>query len=36
MGTELFRADGQTNITKQCVVFRNFANMPKNLSVNAV
>jgi hypothetical protein len=34
MGAELFRADGetdgQTDMTKLIVVFRNFANAPKN------
>jgi hypothetical protein len=36
VGTELFRADGQTDKTKQAVSFRNFANDPnKNrLSLN--
>jgi hypothetical protein len=36
VGTELFRADGQTDITKLSVVFRNFANLPKAPSVNVV
>ena len=30
MGAKLFRADGQTDITKLIVAFRNFANAPKN------
>jgi hypothetical protein len=30
VGTELFHADGQTNITQLIVAFRNFANAPKN------
>jgi hypothetical protein len=30
VGTELFHADGQTDTTKIVVVFRNFANAPKN------
>jgi hypothetical protein len=30
VGTELFRADGQTDITKLIVVFRNFANAPNS------
>ena len=29
VGTELFHAEGQTDITKLKVVFRNFANAPK-------
>jgi len=32
VGAELFHADGQTNMKKQIVVFRNFANAPKNWS----
>ena len=32
VGGELFRADGQTDMTKVTVVFRNFANAPKNSS----
>jgi len=30
VGTELFRADGQTDIMKVIVDFHNFANAPKN------
>ena len=30
MGTELFHADGRTDMTKLTVVSRNFANVPKN------
>ena len=30
MGAELFNADGQTDLTKLIVAFRNFANAPKN------
>ena len=30
MGAELFHADGQTDMTKVIVAFRNFANAPKN------
>jgi hypothetical protein len=30
MGVKLFYADGQTEITKITVGFRNFAGMPKN------
>jgi hypothetical protein len=30
------RADGRTDMTKLVVAFRNFANAPKNQSVNAV
>jgi hypothetical protein len=29
VGAELFRADGQTDITELIVAFRNFANAPK-------
>ena len=29
MGAELFHADGQTDMTKIVVAFRNFANAPK-------
>jgi hypothetical protein len=36
VGAELFHADGRTDITKLIVAFRNFANAPKNNSVNAV
>jgi len=31
---ELFHADGQTDITKLIVVFRNFANAPKYGFIN--
>jgi len=30
VGAELFHADGRTDMTKLIVVFRNFANAPKN------
>ena len=30
MGVEFFHADGQTDMTKLTVAFRNFANAPKN------
>jgi len=30
MGAELFHADGQTDMPKRTVAFRNFANAPKN------
>jgi hypothetical protein len=30
VGAELFQADGQTDMTKLTVAFRNFANAPKN------
>jgi hypothetical protein len=30
VGAELFHADGQTNMTKLIVAFRNFVNAPKN------
>ena len=30
VGTELFHADGRTDMTKPIVAFRNFANSPKN------
>ena len=30
MGTGLFYADGQTDMTKLIVAFRNFENAPKN------
>jgi hypothetical protein len=30
MGAELFHEDGQTDISKLIVAFRNFANAPKN------
>jgi len=29
VGAELFHADGQTDMTKPVVAFRNFANTPK-------
>ena len=29
VGAEFFQADGQTNVTKLVVAFRNFANAPK-------
>jgi hypothetical protein len=31
VGDELFHADGKTDVTKLIVVFKNFANAPKNL-----
>jgi len=31
VGAELFRADRRTYMTKLIVVFRNFANAPKNV-----
>jgi len=31
MGAEFFHADGQTDMTKPIVVFRNIAKAPKNL-----
>ena len=30
VGAELFHADGQTDMTKVIVAFRNFVNMPKS------
>jgi hypothetical protein len=30
LGTDLFHADGRTDMTKLLVAFRNFANAPKN------
>ena len=36
VGAELFNADGRTDMTMLIVAFRNFANAPKNQSVNAV
>jgi len=30
VGAELFHADGRTDMTKLIVIFRNFANAPKN------
>ena len=32
MGDEFFHADGQTDMTKLIVAFRNFPNAPKNSS----
>jgi hypothetical protein len=32
MGAYLFRVDGQTEMTKLVVAFRNFANAPKNVT----
>jgi hypothetical protein len=32
VGAELFHADGQTEMTKLIIAFRNFANAPKNCS----
>jgi hypothetical protein len=34
VAAELFHEDGQTDITKLIVVFRNFANAPKNRKIN--
>jgi hypothetical protein len=31
VGVELFHADGRTDMTKQIVAFRNFANAPKRI-----
>jgi hypothetical protein len=31
MGAEMFHADGQTDMTKLMVAFRNFVNEPNNL-----
>ena len=31
VGVELFRADGQTDMMKLIVAFRNFANTPENV-----
>jgi hypothetical protein len=31
VGAEFFHSDGQTDITKLIVAFRNFANAPKNV-----
>ena len=36
VGTELFHEDGQIDITKLTVAFRNFANSPKNTLVRSV
>jgi len=33
VGAELFHADGQTDVAKVIVAFRNFANAPKNYSL---
>ena len=30
LGAELFHVDGQTDVTKVIVAFRNFSNTPKN------
>jgi hypothetical protein len=30
VGTELFHADGPTDLTKMIIAFRNFANAPNN------
>jgi hypothetical protein len=32
VGTEMFQADGETDMTKLMVTFGNFAKAPKNLS----
>jgi hypothetical protein len=34
VGAELFSADGQTDKKKVIVVFRNFANAPKNVAIS--
>jgi hypothetical protein len=36
MGTELFHADGQMNMTKLLVAFRNFLNTPKSDHVEVI
>ena len=36
MGAELFHADGQTDVTKLIVAFRNFANAPKTVARSEV
>ena len=36
VGTELSLVDGQTDMTKLIVVFRNFANAPRKQSVSFV
>ena len=36
VGAELFRADGRTDMKKLTVAFSNFANEPKNQTVNVV
>ena len=36
VATEMFHADRQTDTTKLTVVFRNFANVPKNGGLNTV
>ena len=36
VGAELFHGDGQTDMTKLTVAFRNFANAPKKQQLNAV
>jgi hypothetical protein len=33
LGAELFRADGQTDMTKLTVTFRNFANVPNKKNI---
>jgi hypothetical protein len=35
-GADLYNTDGRTDVTKVTVSFRNFANEPKNQSVNVV
>jgi hypothetical protein len=35
VGAELFHADGQTNITKLIIAFRNFANATENVTALA-
>jgi len=36
VGADLFHADGQTDMTRLKVVFRNFANAPKKRAPNMV
>ena len=36
VGAELFHAEGQTDMTKLIVAFRNIANAPKNQNLNSV
>ena len=36
VGAELFHADGQTDVAKVIVTFRNFANAPRNDSSNRI
>jgi hypothetical protein len=36
VGAELLHADGRTDMTKLIVAFRNFANAPKNSTINNI